>query len=145
MIISRNLSTARQRFSEVYTETYAQYRPSVIKRNKGEEILLLRSDLQKMLLQKHTIITNVIREDDGSVTITTEPLDLYANADNEDAAINELIQEMKDYANDYLDRASFFLQSPNRRDHFPYVLRISLCQSDQEIRQMLEVKHASEV
>ncbi len=145
MITNRNLTTARQGFSELYTETFAQCRPSIIKRNKGEEILLIRADLQKMMLSAYTIKVKILNENDGSVTVTTEPLELWSNACDENTAMDELIKDLKMYADDYLSRAHYFLQSPNRKEHFPYVLRIAMCHSDEEIKEALEVTYASEI
>ncbi|MEM5817897.1 MAG: exoribonuclease R, partial [Desulfitobacterium hafniense] len=31
-------------------------------------------------------------------------------------------------------RSQLFLHSPNRTHHFPYILRIMLCENDDEIR-----------
>ena len=43
---------------------------------------------------------------------------------------------MKIYAEDYKDRIQLFLHAPNRRGHFPCILRIWLCDSDEEIRSL---------
>jgi len=36
-----------------------------------------------------------------------------------------------------MDRSQLFLQAPNRKSHFPYVLKVLLCDNDEEILALL--------
>lgn len=139
MLTELNLTDARKSFSSLYDEVFNTFKPTIVKRKKSEEILLLRVDLQKMLLSTFSLQPEILVEDDNTVTLTINELDIYANANTKEEAINELVIDLKQYAQDYIQRSQLFLHSPNRRQHFPYVLRIILCDTDDEIRDLLEL------
>ena len=139
MLTELNLTDARKSFSSLYDEVFNAFKPTIVKRKKSEEILLLRVDLQKMLLSTFSLQPEILVEDDNTVTLTINELDIYANANTKEEAINELVIDLKQYAQDYIHRSQLFLHSPNRRQHFPYVLRIILCDTDDEIRDLLEL------
>ncbi len=139
MLTELKFTDARKDFSLLYSEVYNAYKPALIKRNQREEVMVLRADLQKMLLSRYSLKPDVINENDGSVTLSLDQLEIYANGETLDDAIRELIEELKIYAGEFIQRSQLFLNAPNRRDHFPYVLRILLAENDEEIRGFLEL------
>lgn len=139
MLQEHQFSEARRQFSALYDSIYNSLRPAVIRRGREEEILLLRKDIFTSMLEKFPLRAEVLEEDDGSVTLALDQLDIAVNAPSLEQAMDELVQELKIYAQDYLDRAQLFLNAPNRRHHLPYVLRIALCGSDEEIKALVEV------
>ncbi len=139
MLDKLQFTEARKEFTALYNHVFNEYKPMIVKRKQTEEIMMLRADLQKMLLSKFNLKPEVIKEDDGSFTLTLDQLDLYANSDSFEKAIKELIDDLKFYSQDYINRSQLFLNSPNRRSHFPYVLRVLLCDNDEEVRGLLEL------
>lgn len=139
MLAELNITDARKEFSSLYDQVYNAFKPTIIKRKQSEEVLVLRVDLQKMLLSNYSLKPEIISEDDGSVTLALDELELYTNSPTLEDAINELVNDLKYYASDYLQRSQLFLNAPNRRSHFPYILRILLCDSDEELRELLEL------
>ena len=138
MLDELQFTDARKEFTSMYNEVFNSYKPVIIKRKKAEEVLVLRTDLQKMLLSNFTLKPEILHEEDGSVTLALDTLEMYVNGDTLDKAIIELVQDLKNYAQDFIDRSQLFLNAPNRKSHFPYVLRILLCENDEEIRSFLE-------
>lgn len=138
MLDELQFTDARKEFTSMYNEVFNSYKPMIIKRKQAEEVLLLRTDLQKMLLSKFTLKPEILHEEDGSVTLALDILEMYVNNETLEKARIDLIQDLKNYAQDYIDRSQLFLNAPNRRSHFPYVLRILLCDNDEEIRNLLE-------
>lgn len=138
MLSELNLTDARKGFSALYDEVFNAFQPTIVKRKKSEEVLMLRVDLQKMLLSHFSLKPEVITEDDNSITLALDQLEIYVNAANTEEAIIELITDLKFYAQDYMQRSQLFLHAPNRRSHFPYVLRILLCDNDEEVRNLLD-------
>ncbi|MCL6448377.1 MAG: exoribonuclease R [Armatimonadetes bacterium] len=139
MLEELKFTEARGDFSTLYSRVFNHYRPVIIRRRQAEEVLVLRADLQKLLLEKYRLKPEVIREGDGSVTLALDELELYANGRTVEEAAQELVQDLKFYAQDYLERSQLFINAPNRRGHFPYILRVLLCGSDEEIRSLLEI------
>lgn len=138
MLNELQFTDARKDFSSMYNEVFNSYKPMIIKRKQAEEVLVLRTDLQKMLLSSFTLKPEIIHEDNGSMTLALDILEMYVNNETLEKALTDLAQDLKIYALDYLNRSQLFLNAPNRRSHFPYVLRILLCENDEEIRSLLE-------
>lgn len=139
MLAELNLTEARKGFSSLYDKVFNTFKPIIINRKKSERVLVLRVDLQKMLLSHFSLKPKVISEDNNSVTLSLDQLELYVNGNTLEEAIKILIEDLKFYAQDYIQRSQLFLHAPNRRSHFPYVLRVLLCDNDEEIRSLLEL------
>lgn len=139
MLSELQFTEARKEFSNLYDEVYHSYKPVIIKRKQSEEVMLLRPDLQKMLLSGYSLKPEVLHEEGGSITLALDQLEIYVNEDSQEKAIQALITDLKAYAEDYMNRSTLFLNAPNRASHFPYVLRILLCNNDNEIRSLLEL------
>ncbi len=139
MLQEHNLTDARKGLSSLYDEVFNTYKPTIIKRKKTEEVLLLRVDLQKMLLSRFSLKPEVITENDKTITLALDNLEIFVNGATLEDAIHELITDLKYYSQDYIQRSQLFLHAPNRRAHFPYVLRVLLCEKDEDIRDLLEL------
>lgn len=139
MLSELQFTEARNQFSTLYDSVFNLYSPAIVKRKQTEQVAMLRVDLLKLVLEDYELKPEIIQEDDGSLTLTLDSLELYANNTTLDLATKDLIEDLKIYAQDYLDRSQLFLHAPNRKPHFPYVLRILLCDSDDEIRTLLGI------
>lgn len=143
MLSELNLTDARKEFSSLYDQVFNSFQPAIIKRKKSEEVILLRVDQQRILLANYSLKPEIIPENDGSITLALDNLEIYSNGSSLEDAIKGLIDDLKVYASDYLQRSQLFLNAPNRKSHFPYVLRVLLSDSDDEIRDLLELSNAS--
>ncbi|MFZ3132233.1 MAG: exoribonuclease R [Desulfosporosinus sp.] len=137
MLSELQFTEARNQFSTLYDSVFNSFNPTIIKRKQTEQVALLRVDLLKMVLEDYKLNTGIIQEDDGSITLTLDSLEMYANNSTLDLASSDLVEDLKLYAQDYMDRSQLFLQAPNRKSHFPYVLKVMLCDNDKEIRSLL--------
>ena len=139
MLAEIKFTEARNDFSNLYNEVYNGLKPIIIRRKQAEQVLLMRTDLQKELLEEYRLKPKKLSENDGSITLALDEIELYVNADTIEDAVRELIQDLKIYAQDYIRRPQLFLNAPNRRSHFPYILRVLLCDNDDEVKALLEV------
>ncbi len=139
MLSEFQFTEARNDFSNLYNEVYNALKPVIVRRKQKEQVLLMRIDLQKVLLEEFKLKPKKLTENDGSITLALDEIELYVNADTTEKAVEELIQDIKNYAQDYIQRPQLFLNAPNRRSHFPYILRVLLCDNDDEIKSLLEV------
>lgn len=140
MLAELGFSEARRDFSALYDAVSQRLKPALIRRRRAEEeVLLLRRDLARELLRAFSLKPQVLYEEDGSVTLALDQLDLAVNGPSLAEAADDLVREVKLYCQDYLERMALFLCAPNRRGHFPYILRVALCQDDAEIRGLLEI------
>ena len=137
MLSELQFTEARNQFSTLYDSVFNSFNPTIIKRKQTEQVALLRVDLLKMVLVDYKLNPEIIKEDDGSITLALDSLEMYANNLTLDLAASDLVEDLKLYAQDYMDRSQLFLQAPNRKSHFPYVLKILLCDNDEEILKLL--------
>jgi predicted RNase H-like HicB family nuclease len=68
-------------------------------------------------------------------------LDLVTEMDTPEKAIADMIEAIKDYAEEYMEDIELYSKSPNRAHHLPYIKTISACKSDWELRMLIEIKH----
>jgi hypothetical protein len=139
MLTEISFTNARKTFTDIYDSVWRRYLPVIIKRHQDEEVLLLRRELQQETLKAYRLQPEILTEKDGSVTAGINVLDIAVNKPTLDEAVNELVRELKIYAQEYIDRLQLFLNAPNRKGHFPYILRVLLCENDQEVKSLLEM------
>lgn len=137
MLSELQFTEARNQFSSLYDSVFNSFNPAIIKRKQTEQVAMLRVDLLEMVLEDYKMTPEIIREDDGSITLALDALEIYSNNSTLDLAVQDLIEDLKIYAQDYLERSQLFFQAPNRKPHFPYVLRVLLCDNDKDIRALL--------
>jgi hypothetical protein len=58
-----------------------------------------------------------------------------------EAALDDLIDAIRDYAKEYLQDRDRYATSPNRAHHLPYIEAIAACRTDWELRTLIEIKH----
>lgn len=68
-------------------------------------------------------------------------LDLVTEMAIPEEAIEDMIEAMRDYTEEYLEEFELYSKSPNRAHHLPYIRAISSCKTDWEIRMLIEIKH----
>lgn len=137
MLAELQFTEARNQFSTLYDSVFNSFNPTIIKRKQTEQVALLRVDLLKMVLEDYKLNPEIIQEDDGSITLALDSLEIYTNNSTLELATKDLVEDLKIYSQDYMDRSQLFFHAPNRKPHFPYVLKTLLCDNDQEIRTLL--------
>lgn len=60
-------------------------------------------------------------------------LKLYAYADTLEEATAQIVDLAIDYTKDYIDRLELFLNVPDRKTQYPYVIRLTHCQDREEV------------
>jgi predicted RNase H-like HicB family nuclease len=69
----------------------------------------------------------------GEYVSACSELDLASAGDTREEAIDNLLEAMIEYAEDYLDRLDIFVKSPNRSSHLTLILLIASCASKEDI------------
>lgn len=126
-----NATDARKEFSRVI-DTVVKGRPQAIKRNR--DIVFTVAERQMFDLLKGVSFTmECDREEDGTVSGSLEEVDLVANAPDPESLRQELAKDLIEYAHRYLDEVELYYNAPNRRPHFPLVLRVLLAKDVNEV------------
>ncbi len=72
-------------------------------------------------------------EDDGSVTLSLNGIDLVENGEDEQKAKIALGKAIFEYSADYYNDYAFYSHSPNRKGHIPYIFKALLMDSPERI------------
>ena len=119
-------SDVRQHFSE-FIDTVVRDRPGFLARNRDILATLNLEHLQ-VLLESLQFHANIRQDEHGDYVGTLQEIDdIVATGTTEQAVIADLASNLTEYAEEYLtDNFRFYFHSPNRRAHFPYVLKIAV-------------------
>src|SRR5712692_7927598 len=129
---SLDFSRAKSTLSAVMTEVVHEHRPRVVSRHRGKErMLLVRADDLARFLGEFRFEAEVIA-DGGEVTIALSRLGVLGFGTTVDEALEDLLVELRAYARDYFERASFYAAT-DRAEHAPWLLRFALTPPDQQL------------
>jgi len=94
----------------------------------------------KIMIQEK-LLSILLAQDGEKFCAYCPELDLVTEMDTPEDAIDDIIETMKDYAKEYMEEFELYSKSPNRSHHLPYIKAISSCQTDWELRMLIEIKH----
>jgi len=77
-------------------------------------------------------------EEDGSVTLSLNEIDLVENGADEKAARFKLAESIMEYSLDYYNEYEIYSHSPNRKKHIPYIFKALIIDSPEKLGDMLQ-------
>lgn len=121
MIQVMNATDVRKDWSNVIDKTI-RTKPQFFKRTRDKMFL---SDLPFMeeLLAGYSYSATKMDEEDGSVTLALNEIDLVENGKDEQDARSKLAAAILEYAEDFYSDFSYWGSAPNRKSHIPYVFK----------------------
>jgi hypothetical protein len=129
-----NATEVRNNFS-FYIDTVIREKPIAVKRNR--DVLLFFSDqIVKDLVRDLTFQA----DEDGTIVGTIEGFDLVVEGKSEQEVIRKLAEDLLEYAQDYVNDFKLFYNAPNRKSHYPYVLKVLLASAIDEIIGFINAK-----
>ncbi len=132
-----NATEVRNNFS-FYIDTVIREKPIAVKRNR--DVLLFFSDqIVKDLVRDLTFQADLSHED-GTIVGTIEGFDLVVEGKSEQEVIWKLAEDLLEYAQDYANDFKLFYNAPNRKSHYPYVLKVLLASAIDEIIGFINAK-----
>jgi predicted RNase H-like HicB family nuclease len=81
-------------------------------------------------------LTAIIEPSEGVYVASCPELDLVTEGDTLEAALDDLIDMVMDYAVQYMEEFDLFSKSPNRASHKPYILEIHKRSSKEKVREL---------
>ena len=119
-----NATEVRKEWSSV-VDGVIRERPILIKRTRDKIWL---SDVQTMadILNAYQFTAERFVEDDASITLSLNEMDLIKNAATETEARLLLAQSIAEYAAEYYEHYAVYSKAPNRKAHIPYVFKALL-------------------
>lgn len=128
-------SDARREFSSVYDRVSREGAIVVVQRRGSPAVAMVPLDqLRAALAALYPFASEVLFEDDGSVSVWLPELAVYGRGGDLDDAIDDLIDEVEDYVEEWYDSLR---HAPNHVARIGWVRRIELAEDRDELRRML--------
>lgn len=123
-----NATKIRNNFS-LFIDKAVREKPIFFKRNR-DSVSAMNINFLKEILMAYNFNAVLLQEEDNSITLSLNELDIAVNGTNKQEAIDSLINDIIEYAKDYLEDFEYW-HSGNRKQHLPYVLKVLTCDRDE--------------
>ena len=131
MLQLMNATDVRKDWSTVVDAT-VRVKPQFFKRTR-DHVFLSDFNFMEELLAGYTYSAIRMEEEDGSVTLALNEIDLVENGKDEDDARSKLASSILEYAEDYYADFSYWGSAPNRKSQIPYVFKALFMGDTQKI------------
>jgi len=119
-MLAINATTARNEWSSL-VETVIREKPAIIKKTR-DYLFFSNMNVLENILSAYSFNAETMIEDDGSVTISLNEIELVENAPNKQEAILKLAQAILEYSKDYYNEFSYWSRG-DRKTHVPYIFK----------------------
>ena len=123
-MVTMNATDVRKEWSTVIDDVIREH-PVFIKRTR-DKMVLSSVETIAALLDGYRLTATRLKEEDGSVTLSLNEIDLIENAPDEAGARRLLAASIMEYATEYYENYALYSNAPNRKAHIPYVLKALL-------------------
>ena len=120
-MLTVNATDVRKNWSEV-SESVIREKPTFIKKTR-DYMMLSNMEFISELLAGYSFSAVKYIEEDGSVTLSLNELDLVENGANEKEALSMLAESILEYSIDFYNEFNMWSVAPNRKGEIPYVFK----------------------
>jgi hypothetical protein len=136
-LTSVEFSRAKSSLSALMTEVVHQHSPRIVSRHGGrEEMVLVGSSDLAGFLDSFRFDPRVTI-DGGEVTADLQELGLLGFGETLEEAMEDLRDELRVYALDFFERASFYAETDRAR-HAPWLLRFAVTPPEAQLELLYE-------
>jgi hypothetical protein len=124
---------AKNRLTSVMDAVVHEHQPQVVQRSRagGERMLLVRPDDLRRWLETFSFSIEVVLGE-GDVAVKASPVGVLGMGESFDAALRDLVEELRTRATDFFSRPRFFLET-DRAGDYPYFLRFALTPPEEQL------------
>jgi hypothetical protein len=136
-LTSLDFSRAKSALSDVMTQVVHEHSPRLVSRHRGKErMVLVRAEDLADYLDSFRFDPQVVI-DGGEVTVELEDLGVLGFGETVEAAMEDLVGELRAYARRFFERSAFYLQTDRAR-HAPWLLRFALTAPESQLGLLVE-------
>ena len=130
-------SNVRQHFSE-FIDSVLRDRPRFMTRNR-DTLATLNMEHLLVLVEPLQFHASVQPDENGELVATLSEIDdIVVSGVSSDELLTFLAEDLIEYAEDYLsDSFPVYFRAPNRRHHFPYVLKVAMQDSVEDVKRLI--------
>lgn len=134
-MLTMNATDVRKDWSEVVDKVVRE-KPQFIKRTRDYLVLSDVSFMETLLNAYHFSAEKAI-EDDGSVTLSLNEIDLVENGQTENEAKRKLADSILEYSENFYHDFNYWRTAPNRKAHIPYVFKALILGTAEKIGELI--------
>jgi hypothetical protein len=129
-------STVRKEWSAV-CDSVIREKPKFIKRTRDK---MWFSDLNTMsvILDIYSFTAEKFIENDGSITLSLNEIDLIENGKDESEARVNLGNAIIEYSLEYYSNYQLYSHTPNREKHIPYIFKALIMDDPKKIGDIIQ-------
>ena len=135
-MLMEQATNVRKEWSAV-CDSVIHEKPKFIKRTR-DKMWFSSLETMKNILDIYQFTAQKWIEEDGTVTLSLNEIDLVENGENEDAAKFKLAQSILEYSVDYYNNYAVYSQSTNRKSHIPYIFKALIIDDAKQIGEIIQ-------
>lgn len=135
-MLMEKATTVRKEWSAV-CDSVIHNKPKFIKRTRDK---MWFSNLETMseILEAYQFTAKKFIEEDGSVTLSLNEIDLVENGKAEQEARLNLANAILEYSMEYYNEYEMYSHSPNRKKHIPYIFKALIIDNSEKIGEIIQ-------
>ena len=137
-MLTMNATDVRKNWSEV-SESVIREKPKFIKKTR-DYMILSNMEFMYEILKGYSFTADKYIEEDGSVTLSLNELDLVENGENEKEAVNILAKSILEYATDFYAEFNLWSSAPNKKCEIPYVFKALILDDIEKIGECIKCR-----
>ena len=138
-MLMEQATTVRKEWSSV-CDSVIHDKPKFIKRTR-DKMWFSNLDIMLTILEAYEFTAQRFVEDDGSVTLSLNEIDLIEKGENEESARLQLAKSILEYSIDYYNDYAMYSRSPNRKKHIPYIFKALIIDNPAELGGMIKCQN----
>ncbi|MCL2721813.1 MAG: hypothetical protein FWD47_10815 [Treponema sp.] len=137
-MLAINATKARNEWS-MLVDSVIREKPAFIKKTRD---YLFLSDLNVLenILSVYSFNAETITEEDGSITISLDEIDLIENAPDIPSAVSKLAHAILEYSEDYFNEFAYWSRG-SRKSHIPFVFKALIINNADKIGELIKCRH----
>lgn len=135
-MLMEQATTVRKEWSAV-CDSVIHEKPKFIKRTRDKMWFSNLETISELLEVYHFSVMKYF-EDDGSITLSLNEIDLVENGKDEQEARLNMGKAILEYALEYYNEYEMYSRSPNRKKHIPYIFKALIIDNPEKIGDMLQ-------
>ena len=136
-MLAINATTARNQWSSL-VESVIREKPAIIKRTR-DYLFFSNMNVLENILSIYSYNAETMIEDDGSITISLDEIDLVENAPDITTAITKLAHAILEYSEDYYKEFDYWSRG-DRKNHIPYVFKALILNDVNKIGRLIKCR-----
>jgi hypothetical protein len=132
---SVNATDVRKDFGK-YIDEIVRSKPIMVKRSR-DYFLGISVEMMLELVEDEVFSATTFLEDDGTVTLALDHYDLVVNGTDQESALDSMVAELREYAEEYYDNIRFWSSDTLRKKQIKGILKVLLTENNEALKESI--------